>query len=92
MFKQTTGSQQSPARNGFTECDDFGSGFVFATYGNLDAPDYIPQGSVRVHNTIKLNPQLSLAHRDTAAGCRPLGVGHDGPESVPSTLYMHKGE
>ena len=89
MFYNVTGSKQVAVRRGFTDCDTYSSGFFAAATGNLDAPDYIPHGSVRVHNTIRLNPQLSHGHRDTAAGCRPIGAGHDGPESVPGTLYMH---
>lgn len=89
MFCNVTGSMQVLVRPGFSDCDSFGHGFMFAAMGNLDAPSYIPQGSVRLHNTIKLGPSLSLSHRDFAAGCLPIGAGHDGPEAVPGTLYLH---
>jgi len=89
MFSQRTGSKQVSVRSGFSDYDTYREGFCMAATGNLDAPDYIPQGSVRVHNTIKLNAQLSLMHREWEYGL-PVGCGHDGPEAVPATLYMHK--
>ena len=90
MYAQLTGSKQVEVRRGYSDEDTYGQGnYCFAATGNLDAPDYIPQGSVRVHNTIKLNPQLSLAHRDYAANCMAVGCGHDGPGAVPATLYLH---
>jgi hypothetical protein len=90
MFSQVTGSKQVLVRAAFSDYATYGDGnFAFAATGNLDAPDFIPQGSVRVHNTLKLNAQLSLAHRDEYAGCKPAGCQHDGPEAVPQTLYLH---
>ena len=81
MFTQMTGSKQTAVRYGYADYDTYGSGnFAFAATGNLDAPDYIPQGSVRLHNTIKPNPSLSHAHRDWQ-GWMPIGCGHDGPEA-----------
>jgi len=85
MFSQTTGSYGATGiRRGFTECDDFGHGFVARAFGSLDAPDYIPNGSVRIHNTLVRNPVLSQAHRDIEN--RPIGACHDGPEAVPPTI------
>lgn len=92
MFRELTRSHQVLVRKGFSDCDTFGTGYAFAATGNLDAPSYIPQGSVRLHNTMKPNPQQSLAHRDHYAGCKPIGAGHDGPEAVPPTLYLHTEE
>lgn len=92
MFAQMTGNKQVTVRAGFSDWDTYGNGFAFAAMGNLDAPDYIPQGSVRVHNTIRLNPQLSKMHRDYATGHLPIGAGSDGPEPVPPTLYLHKAD
>jgi hypothetical protein len=93
MFFQVTGSKQILVRCGFSDYDTYGSGnYAMAATGNLDAPDYIPQGSVRVHNTIKLNAQLSLAHRDWQFPQYKVGCQHDGPESVPSTLFLHRDE
>lgn len=89
MFKQTTGSQQVLVRAGFSDFDTYGSGFLAAATGNMDAPDFMPQGSIRVHNTMRLNAQMSIAHRDELAGCKPVGAAHDGPEPVPPTLYLH---
>ena len=89
MFTSMTGSKQVSVRAGFADCDTYRSGFVSAATGNLDAPQFIPQGSVRVHNTIKLNPQLSHCNRDWDTGCKEIGAGHDGAEAVPPTLYLH---
>lgn len=89
MFTQRTGSKQVAVRADYSDYATYGSGhYAFAATGNLDAPDYMAQGSVRVHNTIKLTPALSLSHREWEYG-RPIGCGHDGPEAVPPTLYMH---
>jgi hypothetical protein len=80
MFHDCTGRfGLKGARSGFTDCDSFGRGLVACDTwtGCLDAPDYYPQGSVRVNNTIKHSPNLSLANRDAIAGCADIGVGHD---------------
>jgi len=91
MFCQMTGSKQVLVRYGYSDYDSYGShNYAMAATGNLDAPDYIPQGSVRLHNTIKQGPALSLAHRDAYAGCKPVGAAHDGPEAVPETLYLQQ--
>lgn len=73
------------ARVGFTDHDAFGAGFVAAqTYaGCLDAPDWMPQGSARVHNTLRHYPVLSIALRDEPQ-YRRVGIGCDGPE--PPTI------
>ena len=90
MYFDTTGRRAVRVRAGFSDADVFGSGLIAcATGGPIDAPTYIPQGSVRVHNTMRLNPQPSLMHRDYSYGM-PLGEGHDGPEAVPPTLYLHQ--
>lgn len=89
MFSQITGRRNVSVRNGFTDYDTYGHGFMFATSeGNLDAPDYIPQGSIRQHNTGKPVAFISHAHRDWETGCMPLGCGHDGPE--PAWLWLRK--
>jgi hypothetical protein len=85
MFKETTGSTQVLVRDGYADCDTFGFGFWKAATGNLDAPAHIPQGSVRLHNTLVQSPALSHAHRDWD-GYLPLGASHDGPE--PATLWL----
>jgi hypothetical protein len=79
-----SGGKQVLVRAGFSEYDTYGFGFYAAAMGNLDAPDFIPQGSVRLHNTGKPSPTESIAHRD--GDDRPLGCPHDGPE--PATLWL----
>lgn len=82
MYTEITGRSGLPSpRAGFSDCAAFGFGFMARDTwsGCLDAPHFIPQGSVRVSNTIKHAPHLSLAHRDGADG-KPLGAQHDGPE------------
>jgi len=68
----------------FSDYDDFGFGYwVRNTWGGcLDAPDYIPHGSVRIHRTIAHAPSASSGHRDWETGCMPLGTCHDGPETA----------
>jgi len=87
MFYDVTGRNGlKHARSGFTDCDAFGFGLVARDTwtGCLDAPDYIPQGSVRVWNTIKHSPNLSLANRDAMAGHAYPGVGSD--DNSPPTI------
>lgn len=89
MYFDLTGREAVRVRTGFSDCDTYGFGLVACvTGGAIDAPTYMPQGSVRVHNTMTPNPQPSLAHRDYSHAL-PLGCGHDGPEAVPPTLYLH---
>jgi hypothetical protein len=68
----------------FADACTFGFGFIACDTwsGCLDAPDYMPQGSVRVWNTMKHAPNLSVANRDYLAGCAAIGVGSDGPETA----------
>ena len=89
MFSEMTGSKQVLVRRGFSDYDTYGSdNYWMAATGNLDAPDHIPQGSVRIHNTLRHCPQLSLAHRDHFSGTKPIGAGHDGPE--PATKWLDR--
>ena len=84
MFHDKTGKGGLPcARVGFTDYDTFRFGYIARDTwsGNLDAPDFMPQGSVRVWNTLKHAPGLALAHRDELAGCKRPGWQHDGPEA-----------
>lgn len=78
MFRDCTGRYGvTGIRYGFTDCDAFGEGFIARDTwtGNLDAPSFMPQGSVVRHG-------MSLASRDRLAGdyAHP-GTCHDGPES-----------
>ena len=82
-----TGGYQRSVRAGFADADTYGRGFCAAAMGSLDAPDYMPQGSVRVHNTGRPNPKQSMAYRDWDY-CIPIGAPHDGPE--PATLWLPK--
>lgn len=75
-----TGTQRVLVRRGFSESDAFGNGLVCATYGPLDAPDLMHQGSMRSATTIKPSVWPSMGHRDGDA--RRLGEPHDGPESA----------
>lgn len=71
FFNMPTGAKQVPARYGFTDCETYGHGFVACAMGSLDAPDYIPQGSVSRHGP-------TMAHRDWNTGHKPIGAMHDG--------------
>ena len=84
MFREITGSKQVHVRAGYSDSDTYREGYCCAATGNLDAPDYIPHGSVRIHNTMVRCPQQSHGHRDMDQ--RPIGCGHDGPEAVPPTI------
>lgn len=85
MYRPMTGTHQVLVRAGFADFDAYGSdNYWSSATGNLDAPTYIPQGSVRIHNTARPCPQPSLAHRDWPN--MPLGEGHDGPE--PATKWL----
>lgn len=75
-----TGSQVILVRHGYSEADAFGSGLARAAYGPLDAPDLMPQGSMRSLTSIKPRSAPSVGHRDGEG--RPLGEWHDGPESA----------
>lgn len=76
MYQQTTGSKQVTVRNGYSDFDTFGNdNYAFAATGNMDAPDFIPNGSVISRNTIKQSPRLSMAHRD--GDSRPVGSVND---------------
>ena len=90
MFKDMTGFHGlAGCRAGYSDCASFGEGFVARDTwsGCLDAPDFMPQGSVRIHNTMRHCPQLSMANRDALAGCAKPGTGYDGPESAAADLY-----
>lgn len=87
-MKQVTGSIYCRARVGFCEADDFGHGLMFVTAGPLDAPDYMPHGSVRLHCTGKPNPTQSCGHRDYGV-CMPLGTNHDGPETASTVTHWN---
>lgn len=64
-------------RHGFSDYDTYGSGTCCAATGTIDAPDYIPQGSVRKHDTTVPCHAQSIGHRDQQD--RPMGDPHDGP-------------
>ena len=83
-----TGSVQVRVRYGWSDFETFGSGnYACAATGNLDAVDFMPQGSVRVHNTMRPNPVPSIGHRDwESRAAQPIGCSHDGPE--PATLWL----
>lgn len=85
MYICMTGQKQVLVRSGFSDYDTYRSGYIMAATGNLDAPDYIPQGSVRLHCTGKPNPAQSMAHRDDDN--RPLGCGHDGSETAQNVTH-----
>lgn len=80
MSTNTTGSQPVLVRRGWSNFDTYGSqNFAMSATGHLDAPDFCPQGSVRLHNTTVANPQMSHGHRDWDTGALPAGACHDGP-------------
>lgn len=80
-----TGQKQVRARPGFSDYDSMGSGnYAAAMTGNLDAPDYMPQGSVRLHSTARPNPAPSIACRDWEN--KPIGCPHDGPETAATVM------
>jgi len=84
-MRQLTGSKQVLVRGGFSDHETYRDGYYMAATGNLDAPDYMPQGSVRVHDTMKPCPTQSTAHREWDYGL-PLGVCHVGPEAAPNVM------
>jgi len=89
IYGSVTGNSQATVRAGFADADTYGEGFVFAARGNLDAPTYMPQGSVRLQNHMKQHPVLSLAHRDGEdRSLYSVGACHDGPEAA--TLWLPK--
>jgi hypothetical protein len=72
-------------RIGFSDYDAFRAGFIARDTwtGNLDAPDYMPQGSMLAGPNIgKHGERASIAHRDHDTGYRPLGACHDGSKQV----------
>jgi len=81
MKLQSTGESQTTVRPGFSDYDTYGHGYYCAATGSLDAPSWIPQGSVRVSNTMRHAPHLSVQLRDYPHWSRP-GYGSDGPERV----------
>ena len=83
-----TGSKQVLVRNGYDDYRTYGDGYYAAATGNLDAPDYMAQGSVRIHNTMHPNPVASAGHRDWDSGHMPLGYGHDGQKAANLDLYL----
>lgn len=83
-----TGERQVRVRLGYTQYDDFGSGFAFCAMGSLDAPDIMPQGSVRVHATIRPSPVQSIGYRDWATpSAMSPGASHDGPQPATAHLF-----
>ena len=81
MFTEVTGSKQVHVRRGFADCDTYGEGYWAAATGNLDAPDFMPQGSVHLFRSMVPNPVISHAHRDWNTGHMPIGTYHAGPGS-----------
>lgn len=87
MFTARTGSKQVSVRADYSDYATYGSGhYMFAATGNLDAPDFMPQGSVRLHCTGKPSPQQSIAHREWEYG-KPVGASHDGPETAQDVKH-----
>ncbi len=78
------GARPVLVRPGFSDFCTYGEGYAMAATGALDAPTYMPQGSVRLHATMKPCPSPSIAHREGDA--RPAGCPHDGPQ--PATLHL----
>lgn len=66
-------------RYGYADVDAFGAGFVTRDTwsGNLDAPDFVPQGSMRAMGTVRHSPRLSFANRDRLTGHAKPGTLHD---------------
>ncbi len=76
MFTCKTGMVRVVVRFGFTDYDTYGSdNLACAVGGIIDAPDYMPQGSVKCFNSAKPHPEMSIAHRDGEN--RPVGACHD---------------
>jgi hypothetical protein len=76
---QTTGARISIARAGYTDATDFGEGFVAGCFGNLDAPDYWPQGSMVAHDGLFTGTRYarqSIGQRDFPD--HASGTLHDG--------------
>jgi len=70
-----TGTKQVLVRYGFSDFDTYGNGnYAAAATGNLDAPDFIPQGSVYSPHTVKPQAWQTVAHRDGEN--RPIGAIH----------------
>ena len=65
-----TGQKQVLVEYGFSDYETYGSGYCCAATGNLDAPNYMPQGSWR-------EGRATIAHRDGKD--RGPGEPHDGP-------------
>jgi len=88
---QTTGQKQTRVRAGYADCDTYGAqspNYAACATGALDAPDHMPQGSVRVHNTGRPYPTPSSAHRDwQTPEAMPQGAMHDGPETAATVRH-----
>lgn len=74
-------------RVGFTDYDAFGAGLCFAEThaGRLDAPDFMPQGSMRGDNGLLSGRRFiraSMASRDAIANRADLGAFHDAPRAA----------
>lgn len=71
-----TGSARVLVRSGYSDFDSYGNGNLYhAVGGIIDAPDYMPQGSVRSEYR---GYRQSLAHRDGEQRARRWGHVHDG--------------
>lgn len=82
MYTKPTGAKQVLVRYGYSDYDTYGNeNYACAATGNLDAPHFIPQGSVRLHNTAVACPTPSIGHRDWETGCMAIGAAHDGPDA-----------
>lgn len=81
MHTNATGTKQTRVRAGYSDYDTYGSGYCMAATGNLDAPKWIPQGSVRLFAATKPTPMPSITSRDYPQWMEPGDV-HDGPESA----------
>ena len=78
--------RQTLVRFGYSDFDTYGCGYACAATGALDAPAFLPQGSVRLHNTGRPVPALSVGHREWD-GALPLGASHDGPGTANTVKH-----
>ena len=86
MSQSLITDRQALVRAGHSDYDTYGRGYASAATGALDAPEWIPQGSVRLHSTGAPVPALSAGHRDWD-GALPPGAAHDGPETAASVRH-----
>lgn len=75
--------RQVLVRHGYSDFDTYGNGnYACAATGSLDAPSAMPQGSVRLHDTGRPVPALSVGQREMYPGAQ-----HDGPETAATVSH-----